>query len=355
MRRALALLPLLRALFLLAIAVVQAAEPEFPPLTGRVNDRAGLLSERDQERAGGRARAVRDGDDESDRGRDLESLQGLPIEEYGYQLGRHWGIGQAGKDNGALLIVAPEEREVRIEVGYGLEGELTDAQSRTIIETSILPHFRQGDFAAGIKAGVAAMIDDAGRQLRPCPAPGSGPGERARAVTVPARRRAADHHDHRPQPPVRPTPAGPVSRLSRAGHRARRLGRPAWRLRRWRAGRRVQRWRRQLRRRWRIGTLVTMAFLTDQDRQKIADAITATERTTSGELVAVVAQAADDYRYVPLLWPALAALLLPAILLDHRPGHECLDALSCRRQPRSLCLLCSRTCRRCAWPWCPTR
>ena len=76
----------------------------------------------------------------------VTSLQGLPIEEYGYQLGRHWGIGQKGKDNGALLIVAPEEREVRIEVGYGLEGELTDAQSRTIIETRILPHFRQGDF-----------------------------------------------------------------------------------------------------------------------------------------------------------------------------------------------------------------
>ena len=97
----------------------------------------------------------------------LESLQGLPIEDYGYQLGREWGIGQAGKDNGALLIVAPEEREVRIEVGYGLEGELTDALSRTIIETSILPRFRQGDFAAGIKAGVAAMIETLGGSYDP--------------------------------------------------------------------------------------------------------------------------------------------------------------------------------------------
>ena len=65
---------------------------------------------------------------------------------------------------------------------------------------------------------------------------------------------------------------------------------------------------------------MTMAFLTDQDRQKIASAITETERRTSGELVAVVAQAADDYRYLPLLWPALAALLLPAILLTIQPG-----------------------------------
>jgi putative membrane protein len=63
-----------------------------------------------------------------------------------------------------------------------------------------------------------------------------------------------------------------------------------------------------------------MAFLTDQDRQKIASAIAETERTTSGELVAVVAQGADDYRYVPLLWPALAVLLLPAVLLTIEPG-----------------------------------
>ena len=63
-----------------------------------------------------------------------------------------------------------------------------------------------------------------------------------------------------------------------------------------------------------------MAFLTDQDRQKIANAITETERRTSGELVAVIAPAADDYRYVPLLWPALAALFLPAMLLTIAPG-----------------------------------
>jgi uncharacterized protein len=158
MRRALAVLPL----FLLAIAVSHAAEPEFPPLTGRVNDRAGLLSERDE---GELTAALARFETETTNQiviATLESLQELPIEEYGYQLGRHWGIGQEGKDNGALLIVAPEEREVRIEVGYGLEGELTDAQSRTIIETRILPHFRQGDFAAGIKAGVAAMIETLG-------------------------------------------------------------------------------------------------------------------------------------------------------------------------------------------------
>jgi uncharacterized protein len=162
MRRALAFLPLL----LLALTV-QAAEPEFPPLTGRIVDDAGLLSERDQaELEAALARFEAETTDQIVVAT-VESLQGLPIEDYGYQLGRHWGIGQAGKDNGALLIVAPEEREVRIEVGYGLEGELTDAQSRLIIESRILPHFRQGDFAAGIKAGVAAMIETLGGTYEP--------------------------------------------------------------------------------------------------------------------------------------------------------------------------------------------
>jgi uncharacterized protein len=164
MRRTLAFLPLL---LLLAIAVVQAAEPEFPPLTGRVNDRAGLLSERDEKELEAALAQFETETTNQIVVATLESLQGLPIEEYGYQLGRQWGIGQAGKDNGALLIVAPEEREVRIEVGYGLEGELTDAQSRTIIEISILPQFSQGDFAAGIKAGVAAMIETLGGSYDP--------------------------------------------------------------------------------------------------------------------------------------------------------------------------------------------
>jgi uncharacterized protein len=167
MRRALALLPLLCGLCLLAITVIHAAEPEFPPLTGRVNDRAGLLGERDEAELDAALARFEAETTNQIVVATVESLQGLAIEDYGYQLGRHWGIGQAGKDNGALLIVAPEERELRIEVGYGLEGELTDAQSRTIIENAILPHFRQGDFASGIKAGVAAMIETLGGSYDP--------------------------------------------------------------------------------------------------------------------------------------------------------------------------------------------
>ncbi len=137
-------------------------------------DDAGLLSERDQRELD---RALAQFEQQSGNQivvATLRSLQGLPIEDYGYQLGRHWGIGQAGKDNGALLIVAPEERAVRIEVGYGLEGELTDARSRTIIETDVLPRFRAGDFSAGIKAGVAAMIETLGGRYDP-PCRGSRP------------------------------------------------------------------------------------------------------------------------------------------------------------------------------------
>ena len=88
----------------------------------------------------------------------LKSLQGTSIEDYGYQLGRHWGIGQKEKNSGALLIVVPSERKVRIEVGHGLEGQLTDAVSRLIIQNSIVPRFGTGDYAGGINRGVDDII-----------------------------------------------------------------------------------------------------------------------------------------------------------------------------------------------------
>ncbi|HEX8661157.1 MAG TPA: TPM domain-containing protein, partial [Brevundimonas sp.] len=96
----------------------------------------------------------------------VADLEGYPIEDYGYQLGRAWGIGQAGKNNGVLLIIAPNERKVRIEVGYGLEGTLTDALSALIIQNDVLPSFKQGAYERGIEQGVDA-ID---RQLRLDPA-----------------------------------------------------------------------------------------------------------------------------------------------------------------------------------------
>ena len=89
----------------------------------------------------------------------LSSLQGHDIADYGYQLGRFWGIGQKDTNNGVLLIIAPNQRKVRIEVGYGLEGALTDVLSNDIIQYAILPHFRDGDYATGIVVGTESILD----------------------------------------------------------------------------------------------------------------------------------------------------------------------------------------------------
>jgi uncharacterized protein len=137
---------------------VIAAEPVFPALSGRVVDEAGLLSAAERERLTAQLAAHEQATGQQVVVVTLRSLQGYPVEDFGYRLGRAWGIGEKGKNTGALLIVAPTERAVRIEVGYGLEGLLTDALSRSIIERDILPAFRQGQFARGIMDGTSAML-----------------------------------------------------------------------------------------------------------------------------------------------------------------------------------------------------
>lgn len=145
------------ACLLLAIGSAQAALT-FPPLTGRVVDNAHILSAQTQHQL-----TALLAQEEKQTGNQivvatLPSLQGTTLEQYGYQLGRAWGIGQKGKNNGALLIVVPSEHKVRIEVGYGLEGQITDAQSRVIIDEFMLPAFRRGDYDSGVTAGVQAII-----------------------------------------------------------------------------------------------------------------------------------------------------------------------------------------------------
>ncbi|HJV40120.1 TPM domain-containing protein [Caulobacter sp.] len=143
----------------LTVALPALAAPTFPPLTGRVVDQAQVLSpdvERDL--------TTKLEDLETTTGRQLvvatvPSLQGYPIEDYGYQLGRTWGIGEKDKDTGVILLVAPNERKVRIEVGYGLEPVLTDALSSVIIQSAILPKFRDGDLSGGIVAGTDALVE----------------------------------------------------------------------------------------------------------------------------------------------------------------------------------------------------
>jgi len=138
---------------------VAAAEPTFPALTGRIVDEAGLLSGQDDAEITQELKAIEEKSTDQVVVVTLKSLQGYPIEDFGYQLGRKWGIGQKGKDNGILLIVAPNERKVRIEVGYGLEPVMTDALSNIIIQNAILPEFRRGNYAAGIRAGVRDIKD----------------------------------------------------------------------------------------------------------------------------------------------------------------------------------------------------
>jgi uncharacterized protein len=146
------------------LGIVVAAEAfalTFPALTGRVVDDAGIL---DQATRAKLEQKLADFETKT-TGQlvvvTLKSLQGTSIADYGYQLGRYWQIGQKEKNTGAVLIVAPNERKVRIEVGYGLEGSLTDAVSKLIIENSITPRFRAGDFAGGISRGVDDIIQAA--------------------------------------------------------------------------------------------------------------------------------------------------------------------------------------------------
>ena len=145
-------------LALFALVGAAFAAPNFPPLIGRVVDEAHLLSP-DAERTLSQDLA----DLENKTGRQMvvattPDLQGYAIEDYGYQLGRAWGIGDKTRNDGVILLVAPNDRKVRIEVGYGLEPVLTDALSSTIIQSNILPAFRSGDMESGIIDGTEAVI-----------------------------------------------------------------------------------------------------------------------------------------------------------------------------------------------------
>ncbi len=161
----------LAAMFILIGAYAFAADLKFPALTGRVVDDADILSTSTKSELDAMLAQHERTSSDQVVVVTLDSLQGHSIEDYGYQLGRYWGIGQKGKNNGAILIVAPHERKVRIEVGYGLEGQLTDASSRVIIEEKILPQFRSGDFNAGVLDGTAAILralgDDAAANMHP--------------------------------------------------------------------------------------------------------------------------------------------------------------------------------------------
>ena len=132
--------------------------PAFPELSGRVVDQAGLLEQSQEDDLASFLKQHETATGDQVVVVTLNTLDGYDIADYGYQLGRHWGIGQKGKDNGVLLIVAPNERKVRIEVGYGLEGKLTDKLSHDIIQDQIIPLFKEKRYDEGIVNGAHALL-----------------------------------------------------------------------------------------------------------------------------------------------------------------------------------------------------
>ncbi|MDR2902014.1 MAG: TPM domain-containing protein, partial [Lactobacillales bacterium] len=140
-------------LFLIG-APAMAAPLVFPALTGQIVDNAHILNaqtkqilQRELNASPYQVVVVT-----------LPTLQGREIEEYGYQLGRFWGIGEKELNNGALLIIAPNEKSVRIEVGYGLEGALTDAMANLIINQGMMPYLKQGDYNTATLVGVEGIL-----------------------------------------------------------------------------------------------------------------------------------------------------------------------------------------------------
>lgn len=143
---------------LLLLFAVPVAAYDFPPLTDRVVDQANLLSPQFRAELVARLKAHEDKTTNQIVVVTINSLGGYSIEQYGVELGRAWGIGQKLKNNGVVLLIAPQERKMRIEVGYGLEGTLTDALCSIIIDRRLRPAFKRGDFAVGIQSGVEGII-----------------------------------------------------------------------------------------------------------------------------------------------------------------------------------------------------
>ena len=143
--------------FVLSLALTAFAF-DFPALSGRVVDQANIMSPVTRSDVEAKSKDLEDKSGIQLVVATVKSLQGSDIETYANQLFRFWKLGEAKKNNGVLLLVAPAEHKVRIEVGYGLEGTLTDALSSVIITSAITPRFKANDFSAGIERGVDGII-----------------------------------------------------------------------------------------------------------------------------------------------------------------------------------------------------
>jgi uncharacterized protein len=157
----------LPALLLLAALAPVAAAIEVPYLTGRVNDYAGMMSQEARDRVERKLEAYEKETATQIAVLTLESLDGESLEDFSVKVAETWKLGQKGKDNGVLLLIAKGDRKMRLEVGYGLEGTLTDALSRRILDGVVRPRFRAGDYAGGVESGVDAVIAALGGKAIP--------------------------------------------------------------------------------------------------------------------------------------------------------------------------------------------
>lgn len=156
-------------LLALGFAPARAAEPNYPAPTGYVVDAAGLLSDDTKTRVTAIAQELDDKTDAQIAVCLVPSIAPLEIEEYANGLFRKWGVGNKKANTGVLLVVAQQERRVRFEVGYGLEGILPDGRVGGILRSTVVPHLRQGDWDGGVLGGVQAVAsiiaDDRGVKL----------------------------------------------------------------------------------------------------------------------------------------------------------------------------------------------
>ncbi|CAL75309.1 conserved hypothetical protein; putative membrane protein [Bradyrhizobium sp. ORS 278] len=174
--RALPALKALLAILLVGLATLVWADVAVPQLTGRVVDQTGTLSSSD---IAGLTQKLKDL--EARKGSQVAVLivpttQPETIEQFSLRVAEAWKIGRRKVDDGALLVIAKGDRKLRIEVGYGLEGSLTDVTARRIIDEVITPKFRTGDFAGGIDAGVDRIIGVVNGETLPVPQPQASHG-----------------------------------------------------------------------------------------------------------------------------------------------------------------------------------
>jgi uncharacterized protein len=148
----------LAALLLFFLSAFPLHAAELPALTGRVVDNAGIIDAATEALLVARLEAFEQKSSDQIVVATIDTLGGEVLEDFANRLFRAWGLGQAGEDNGILLLVVHGDRKMRIEVGYGLEGTLTDLHSKLIIENTMVPAFRQGDFSGGISRAVDDIV-----------------------------------------------------------------------------------------------------------------------------------------------------------------------------------------------------